>query len=111
VTLWDKVSAWFASAAQMIEVFLSKDEQQILALMKPILGAGDASAVQDLITFVSGLLTAIENPGASTLADLETAVLNGLEKAGSELAILARGMGSASLQALIGLVLSRLARA
>jgi hypothetical protein len=109
MTLWDKIKGWVSGAIMTVETELSRDEKALLAIVQPLLGADEAAAMQDLVQFVTGLVAGAG--GARTLADWETAVLNGLGAAESELLTLAKGLGSNLLQSLIGLVLSRLATA
>ena len=105
-TLWQKVVAWFTTEEKQVEVFLSKEEQMIMELFQPIMGAGEATLMQDLITFIRGVL--LSGQTAGSLDAWETIVLNGLTKLGGELLDLAKSMGSNALQALIGLALSQL---
>ncbi len=104
--LWDKIVAWFKGEFTTVELTFTKEEQEILTLMKPLLVAAEATVVQDLMQFIRGVLTGAA--GYSTLADWETAVMNGLEKVGGDLLTLAKGLGSNMLQALIGLILAQL---
>lgn len=108
VTVWDKVVAWFKAEAPVVENFLSKEEQELLTLLKPILAAGEASLVQDLVKFLQGVASTAAS--GATLADLETAALNGLEVVGGELRDLAKSLGSNLLQAILGLILAQLVK-
>jgi hypothetical protein len=76
-------------------------------LAKPIFGAVEASAANDLKAFITTVLQKPGNIGAD-LATLETAVLNDIM--GSEPALIdaAKSIGSNLLQVLIGLVLHSL---
>lgn len=103
---WTKVVAWWNGTAVPA---LENDEKQLLALVQPLFGAAEAAALQDLVQFVTGVLTQVEK--GQDLATLEAAVLNALQTAGSELQTLAKGLGSNVLQALIGLILAKLAPA
>jgi hypothetical protein len=106
MTLWDKIKTWLAGAAHAAEVELSNDEKALMALIRPLFGQAEAAALQSLVHFITGAVTAVGT--SRTLADWESAILNGLGAAESELLPLARGLGSDLLQALIGLVLGRL---
>ena len=108
-TLWDKIKAWLSSTAQTVEVQFSKDEQIVLGILQPLLGAAEAALLQDLITFIRGVLTSGRTAGG--LDEWETIILNGLSSLKGELLTLAQGLGSNVLQALIGLVLADLAKA
>lgn len=101
--LWKKFVSWFDGTALPA---LQKDEQQVVALFKPILNAGEAQAVQDLKVAITGILTQVQK--GQDLATLEGVVLSALELVGTELYDLAKGMGSNALQALIGLILAQM---
>lgn len=105
-TIWDKLAAWFAGEISAAEVEFSKDEKAILAFIRPLLASTEASALQDLITFIIAVLSQAKT--AQDLPTWETAVLMGLESTGSELFGLAQGLGSNLLQALIGFALAKL---
>lgn len=108
-TLWAKLSAWFSGELKAAEAVFTSDEQKVLAIFQPLLAAAEASALQDLITFIRGALSQ-----ASTTTDLptlEAMVLNGLEATGSELLTVAKSLGSNLLQALIAFVLANLPKA
>lgn len=102
--LWKKFVSWFDGTALPA---LEKDEQQVVALFEPILNAGEAQALQDLKVAVTGVLTQVQK--GKTLDELEGIVLSALEVVSAELYDLAKGMGSNALQALIGLILAKIA--
>lgn len=116
-TLWDKISTWataegkvleadVGAAEQKVAAFLNWEEQQLIGLLKPLFAQAEANAIQDLTLFIRGVLTSVK--GTSSLADWETAVLNGLQMVGGELLKTAETLGSNALQVLIGLLLSEL---
>jgi len=106
VTLWDKIKAWIGGEVQTVSVVLSADEQALLSLFQPLLASAEASALQDLLTFIRGVLTT--TPAQSSLDAWETIILQGLEKLGGELATLAKSLGSNVLQGLIAFTLAAL---
>lgn len=107
-TVWSKLQSLFASAGQAISLEFSKTEQEVIAIAQPLFAAAEAAAVRDLVIFVRGVLSAHPNPGSMTVADWETAVMNGLGKLGGELLATAQTLKSNLLQALISLVLASL---
>ena len=108
-TLWDKIVAWFSNAEQVVVTEFNKDEQALLALVQPLFGAAEATAIQAMVHFITGALS--QSTASKTLPEWETAILNGMQTTGSELLALAESLGSNVLQALIGLVLQRLSTA
>jgi hypothetical protein len=102
--LWQKFVSWFDGSALPV---LQNDEKQLVALFQPILNAGEAQTVQDLKVAITGILTQVQK--GQDLATLEGVVLSALQVVGSELYDLAKGMGSNALQALIGLILAKMA--
>lgn len=109
VTLWDKIKAWAKGEAATISVVLSADEKAILSLFQPLFAAAEASALQDLLTFIRGVLTT--TPTQESLDAWETVVLNGLSKLGGDLETLAKSLGSQVLQGLIAFTLANLPKA
>jgi hypothetical protein len=103
---WSKIVAWWNGTAVPT---LKADEQELLLLLKPLFGAAEAAALQDLVVFVKGVLTQVQ--AGQDLATLEVAVLNALEAVGGQLAVIGKGLGSNVLQALIGLILAQLTSA
>jgi len=103
-TLWKKFVGWIDGSVLPV---LQSDEKQLVALFEPILNAGEAQAVQDLKVAITGVLTQVK-PGQD-LPTLEGIVLSALQVVDSELFALAKSMGSNALQALIGLILAKMA--
>lgn len=111
VTLWDKFKTWVNGEVQAVAPVLTADEQDLVGLVKPLFAGAEAVGLSQLVTFIRGVLVAVEAPGSKTLPDLETIVMNGLSRLGSGLQPVAVGLGSSVLQALIGLVLASLPKA
>jgi len=107
-TLWTKIRDWVTAKLNAAEVVLAEDEKELLALLAPLFANAESAALQDLVTFVRGVLVTMEDPSNQTLEALERIVMNGLSKLGSSLQPVAIGLGSSALQALIGLVLASL---
>lgn len=105
-SLWAKFVAIFNGVVEVAEVEFSADEKAILALMQPLLASAEAATVQDLITFIKGVLSQAKT--AKDLPTFESDVLNALQATGSELLALAKSLGSNLLQALIAFVLASL---
>jgi hypothetical protein len=103
-SLWAKLVAWWNGTAVPV---LQNDEKELMALVEPLFGAAEAAIVQDLTVFIKGVLTQVQ--AGQDLATLEASVLNALEAVGGQLLTVAKGLGSNVLQALIGLILAKLA--
>lgn len=74
-------------------------------VVKPAFLAFEPTVVQGVLGAISAFLTTVEQSllNGGNLADLETALLNDLEAAGSTLLADAKSLGSDLLQALIGM--------
>lgn len=103
-SLWAKLVSWWNGTAVPV---LQNDEKELMALVEPLFGAAEAAIVQDLTVFIKGVLTQVQ--AGQDLATLEAAVLNALQAVGGQLLTVAKGLGSNVLQALIGLILAKLA--
>lgn len=105
-TLWAEVTSWAKGEVEDVKIALTAEGQIVLNVVKPILAAGEASAVADLITATSAFLTKLTSVGS--LADIETAIIQVWETEEPTLATFAKGLGSNIFQAIIGLLLSQL---
>ena len=104
MNLWQQVGAWVQREETVVGAALSKDEQELIALVKPLWTADEASLMQDLATFSLGVVGSIEGATTKTLPDLETAVMNSMLAGGSNLLATVEAMGSNLFQAFLGLV-------
>lgn len=108
-TLWTKFKAWFGAEVKTVEVVITADEQKFLTVLKPLLGAAEASAMTDLSTAVKAILVTLGGDlGNLDINTLETTVLNNLSKVEPELLAIAQGLGSQAFQALIKLLIASL---
>lgn len=87
--------------------FLSKEEAQVAALVKPIIAGAKTAALSSLAAAAEAFLVA--QTTAKSLGDTETDFLNALEAETPELLQIAKDAGSQVLQGLIGLTIAKLA--
>jgi len=117
-TLWSKLQILFGSAVtegKVIvgdlvkegETLFSEGEQEFLTLAQPLFNAAESTAVTDLTGFMTTFIKTAE--GAKSIQDWETAIMNELQSLGGDLFATAQGLGTNLVQALIGLVLQKLA--
>jgi len=109
MNLFHKIIAWINHEVLTVEHWLSKEEGQLILLLKPLFSKAEAAAILDLKHFISGVLLAgADFAKSQDLATLEATVLNKLEVASEELKEIATALGSNALQVLIGLVLAEI---
>jgi hypothetical protein len=83
---------------------LATGEQELVQLLQPMFGQVEAAALQDLVVFIKGVVSAA--PTTKTLPEWESVILNLAQTFGGSLMTTATGLGSNVLQAVIGLVLA-----
>lgn len=105
-TLWAEVTTWAKGELASLQIAASAEGQIILGVVKPILSAGEASVVAELIGATTSFLTKLESVGS--LADIETALIQVWETEEPTLFTFAKGLGSNVFQAIIGLLLAQL---
>ncbi len=99
--LWTSiVNVWNKDVAPELET----GEQELVQLLQPLFGQVEAAALQDLVVFIKGVVSAA--PTTKTLPEWESVILNLAGTFGGSLLTTATGLGSNVLQAIIGLVLA-----
>ena len=109
MNLFQKIGAWIAKEFGVAETWLSKEEGQLVLLLKPMFSQAEAAAIMDVKQFLSGVLLAGgTSVNGQDLATLEGLVMNKLEVLGGDLLATAKSLGSNALQVLIGMALAEL---